>query len=141
MRTIAEPEFAAALRAALERAIVAGTARSVTGPGRSGAIAAVYASHMLGIPFLPFGQEGPAPVLVIDTAAKTGRTLRRAVRRYERMGLPAAALAVFDESPGEAGDRGCRVRFWYEVPEERLRAGDGINHLRRLRASGQGPAA
>lgn len=107
MRTITEPEFTAALRAALETSLLAGTARSVTGPGRSGAVAAVYASHMLGVPFLPFGQPGPSPVLVIDTAEQSGATMRRAVRRYEAMGLLAAGLSVFNEPP--------RVRFWYEA--------------------------
>ena len=107
MITITEPEFKDALQQVLQASILAGTARSVTGPGLSGAIAAVYASHMLGIPFLPFGQPGPAPVLVIDTAIHTGRTLRRAVKRYEAMGLPAAWLPVFAEPP--------RVRFWYEA--------------------------
>jgi adenine/guanine phosphoribosyltransferase-like PRPP-binding protein len=104
---IKEHEFAAHLRHALAISIIAGTARSVTGPGRSGAVAAVYASHVLGIPFLPFGQPGPSPVLVIDTASRTGATLRKAVRRYEDMGMVAAGLAVMEEPP--------RVRFWYEA--------------------------
>jgi adenine/guanine phosphoribosyltransferase-like PRPP-binding protein len=108
-RVVTEAEFAAALRAALEHSVQAGTARSVTGPGRSGAIASVYASHMLGIPFVPFGAPGPSPVLIIDTATKTGRTLRRALRRYDRLGMVAGGFAVFDEV------RGDRVRFWYEA--------------------------
>lgn len=107
MTTVKEHEFVAHLRLALAQSLLAGTARSVTGPGRSGAIAAVYASHMLGIPFLPFGQPGPSPILVIDTAQRTGATLRKAVRRYEELGMVAASLAVLEEPP--------RVRFWYEA--------------------------
>lgn len=107
MRTVSEEEFAAALRRTLETSLLSGACRSVTGPGRSGAIAAVYASHMLGVPFIPFGQPGPMPVLIIDTAAQSGATLRKAHRRYEAMGLLAAAIAVFQEPP--------RVRFWYEA--------------------------
>lgn len=107
MRTVTEEDFRATLRGLLQQSIVAGTARSVTGPGRSGAIAAVYASHMLGIPFVPYGQPGPAPVLVVDTAQQTGATMRKALRRYEAMGLLASGLSVFGEPP--------RVRFWYEA--------------------------
>ena len=77
--------------------------RAVTGPGRSGAIASVYASHILGIPWIPYGQSCPLkPVLIVDTAAKTGRTLRKALTKYrtDRFCVP------FSEPP--------RVRFWYE---------------------------
>ena len=55
--------------------------KSVSGPGRSGAIASVYASYILGIPFIPFGQKVPHklnPHLVIDTAEMTGKTLKKA---------------------------------------------------------------
>lgn len=80
--------------------------KSVTGPGRSGAIASAYASHMAGVPFVPYGERIPdklQPVLIVDTAAKTGRTLRRAARNA---GCNSITLAVFNEPP--------RVRFWYE---------------------------
>lgn len=108
MRTVSEEEFRAALLQRLQwLESVAARPRAVTGPGRSGAIAAVYASHMLGIPFLPFGQPGPHPLLIVDTARKSGATLRKAVRRYDAMGVPSGALAVFHEPP--------RVRFWYEA--------------------------
>jgi len=83
----------------------------VTGPGRSGAIASAYASHILGIPWIPDGARVPAklwPVLVIDTAAQTGRTLRKAVRRT---GVPedqVCSVAVYAEPT--------RLRFWFEEP-------------------------
>lgn len=100
--TISEPEFAARLADRL----CGVTARAVTGPGRSGAIASAYASHMLGIPFLPFGVPCPEhlrPLLIVDTARKSGATLRRAVRKC---GEPCIIVYAFDEPP--------RVRFWYE---------------------------
>lgn len=103
---IPEPHFHQQLRAKLAVAPAASSAGCVTGPGRSGAIAAVYASHILGIPFVPFGQPGPGPVLVVDTAQQSGQTMRRAIRRYERLGLDAAGVVAFNEPP--------RVRFWYE---------------------------
>ncbi len=80
--------------------------KSVIGPGRSGAIAAVYVSHKLGIPFLAWGQEIPEklkPVLVVDTATWTGRTLRKAAKRYQ-----ASFVAFYVEKPGTM------VKFWYE---------------------------
>lgn len=87
---------------------IAGTsAKSVTGPGRSGAIASVYASHYLGIPWIPFGQPCPdeiRPLLIMDTARKSGRTLRKAERQY---GPDCFSHALFEEPP--------RVTFWYEV--------------------------
>lgn len=100
---ISESDFATALR---ER-LCGIAARAVTGPGRSGAIASVYASHMLGIPFLPYGVFCPEhlrPLLIVDTARKSGVTLHRAARKY---GEPCILVHVFDEPP--------RVRFWYEV--------------------------
>lgn len=106
-RTVQEPEFADALRARLALELV--PARSVTGPGRSGAIASVYASHLLGVPFIPFGAPCPPqlrPLLVVDTAEQSGRTLRKAVRRYETDG-DVRGIAIYSEPP--------RVRFWYET--------------------------
>lgn len=103
---IAEHEFAAALRS---RLAIEPRPRSVTGPGRSGAVASVYASHLLGVPFIPFGAPCPPhlrPLLVVDTAEQSGRTLRKAVRKYEAGG-DVRGVAVYREPP--------RVRFWYEA--------------------------
>ena len=82
----------------------------VTGPGRSGAIAAVYASHILHIPFIPFGSKAPpnlGPCLIIDTARESGRTLRKATRKYSEFN--PVIVAVYEEPP--------RVAFWYEAPK------------------------
>lgn len=99
---ISEPDFARAIRAKLEGI----EADCVMGPGRSGAVAAVYASHILGIPFIPCGQSVPANLprlLIIDTATETGKTLRKMERRYPG----AQVMAVYHEPP--------RVMFWYEA--------------------------
>jgi len=48
------------------------------------------------------------PVLVIDTAAETGQTLRKAARRTGAPDQAVSTLAVYVEPP--------RVRFWYEEP-------------------------
>lgn len=114
-RLITEPEFAEVIAAklyGLERRFDA-----VTGPGRSGAVAAVYASHILGIPFIPFKCDTtntPSPLLIIDTARMTGQTLRKAGAWYKKW-MPEAditTMALYEEPP--------RVRFWYEI---RRRAG------------------
>lgn len=84
----------------------AGQVRSVTGPGRSGAIAAVYASYILKVPFIPYGQRCPdnlKPILVIDTARKTGKTIRSAERKYDTK----FSLCLYDETEQ-------RFHFWYE---------------------------
>ena len=102
-RIVDADEFAADIALVL-RGIAAG---AVTGPGRSGAVAGVYASHLMGIPFIPFGQPCPdklRPLLIVDTARKSGRTLRKAERRY---GGACVVAWVFDEPP--------RIRFWYEI--------------------------
>lgn len=106
-RFVGPQELDAKLRATLAGSVLTPLARAVAGPGRSGAIAAACASHITGLPFLPFGQRGPSPVLIVDTAQKTGATMRAAIRRYERMGMPAGGVVVFNEPP--------RVRFWYEA--------------------------
>lgn len=107
-RTVHEPEFKDRIKSVL----VGVRAGAVTGPGRSGAIASVYASHILNIPFIPYRQKVPEklyPVLVIDTAQWTGATIRKARRLY---GDDAMMLAVYHEPP--------MVRFWYEARATQL---------------------
>lgn len=101
-RVVQEPEFRARIRGALQGM----EAKAVTGPGRSGAVASVYASHILGVPFIPYRQRVPdklRPVLVIDTAQWTGATIRKARRLY---GQDAKMLTVYHEPP--------MVMFWYD---------------------------
>jgi hypothetical protein len=105
-RVVSEQEFAARIRELLSAECFMSYG-CVTGPGRSGAIAAVYASHILRIPFIPFGQEIPESlrsVLIIDTARESGETLRKASRKYAYAG--ARSAVCFEEPP--------RVMFWYE---------------------------
>ena len=82
--------------------------KCVTGPGRSGAIAAVYTSYILGVPFIPYGTNIPdklTPILIVDTARKSGKTLRKAEVKYED--YKPVTLWCYDEPP--------RVHFWYEM--------------------------
>ena len=102
-RIVSEAEFSGALHLRL----LGIRAHAGTGPGRSGAIASAYASHMLGIPFLPYGVPCPdrlRPLLIVDTARKSGATIRKAERAYG--GGECVTAGCFDEPP--------RVRFWYE---------------------------
>ena len=106
MYTVSETEFDYRIREMLADV----EAGAVTGPGRSGAIAAVYASHILGIPFIPYGQKHPmhlGRLLIIDTARESGATLRKAERRYD--GCTPLVIACYEEPP--------RVIFWYEAPK------------------------
>lgn len=106
MIVIGEQEFSEALRH--ELCNLPGRVGSVTGPGRSGAIASAFASHFLNVPFIPFGATAPihlGDLLIIDTATFSGRTLRKACRRYEY--AEPICLAVYHEPP--------RVAFWYEA--------------------------
>ena len=105
-RLVTEAEFASQLRLVLQDHLLDDIG-AVTGPGRSGAIAAVYTSHILGIPFIPYGRTCPEQfrLLIIDTAMQSGRTLRKAARWY-RSANPKM-VAVYHEPP--------RVMFWYEA--------------------------
>lgn len=107
MRIIGEDEFRARMAELLSGILE--PVGSVTGPGRSGAVAAVYASHMLGVPFIPYGNPAPplGRLLIVDTARESGRTLRKAERRYSA--ADPLVVVAFEEPP--------RVAFWYEAPK------------------------
>jgi len=118
VRIVSEEEFHERLRAVLMKAATDDVG-AVTGPGRSGAVAAVYASHMLGIPFIPFGQKHPqhlGRLLIVDTARESGATLRKAARRYE--GATPLVVVAFEEPP--------RVAFWYEAPKPQRYRHEGL---------------
>lgn len=104
MTIITEEQFRAALIAKLEP--LRGIIKGVIGPGRSGAIASVYASHYLRAAWLPATMgllpSILRPLLVIDTAAMSGASLRKIAKRFEA----EHSMAIFDEPP--------RVKFWYE---------------------------
>lgn len=107
-KVITESEFRDELKALLVHS--RGIFKSVTGPGRSGAIAAVYVSHYLKIPYIPYKQmmlEHLTPLLIIDTAMMTGRTLRKAHKYYINNGVINEYKWIYHEPP--------RVKFWYEV--------------------------
>ena len=110
MRIITEPEFRERLIDVLRIVDRDEDIFCVTGPGRSGAVAAVYTSHMLRIPFIPYGNKAPTglgKLLIIDTARESGATLRKAVSRYEKLGHDVVSAVCFEEPP--------RVAFWYEA--------------------------
>ena len=89
--------------------------KSVTGPGRSGAIASVYASYILHIPFVPYNDNVPAgiqPVLIIDTVENSGRTLRKASSRYTKLDINNETAFVIKEPP--------RRHFYYENIESQV---------------------
>lgn len=109
IRIITETEFAQKIREILCGRDLSHVG-AVTGPGRSGSVAAVYASHILGVPFIPFGSQCPDKfnLLLIDTARESGRTLRKSASWYtRRMGRAPTVIAIYEEPP--------RVAFWYEA--------------------------
>lgn len=57
----------------------------VTGPGRTGAMAAIYASHILNVSFVAYGHRPKANgyVLVMDILNDNPRTMRRALKHYD----------------------------------------------------------
>jgi len=104
---VQEREFAGLVRTALQDLPAPDF---IVGPGRSGAIAAVYASYHLHRPFVPYGHRGAEPgarVLVIDTVSMSGRTMRKAKGRYERLGYVVDAVTVVP--PNQK-----RHHFWFE---------------------------
>lgn len=76
----------------------------VTGPGRSGAVAAVYASHYLGVPYIPPKFRQASTALVVDTARLSGKTIRKCASWHGTEHM----LWAFDEVPGHY------YKFWYE---------------------------
>jgi peptidyl-tRNA hydrolase len=64
------------------------------------------------VPFIPYGSKAPTHLgrlLIVDTATESGKTLRKAMRKYEA--AAPLSLAVYDENDPTVG----RVAFWYEA--------------------------
>ncbi len=105
-RIVLEPEFRERLSNKLSNLKM--NVKSVMGPGRSGAVASVYASHFLGIPFLPSSlksiPQALKPILIIDTAVFSGKTLAKLNRRFQP---DCISLYLFKEPP--------IIKFWYET--------------------------
>lgn len=83
----------------------------VTGPGRSGAVASVYASHYLGLNFKPHkagNYDKDTKVLIVDTVEYTGKTLRKAEAWYKKRGLEVVVVFAVKET------RGHYYKMWYE---------------------------
>lgn len=106
-RVVSEEEFRETARYFAR--VCEGQYKAVTGPGRSGAVAAVYFSHLLKIPFIPYKSLPPktlTPLLIVDTAMMSGRTLRKAYNFYMRNEIFCEYTWLYQEPP--------RVKFWYE---------------------------
>lgn len=108
---VTEEQWRTAFYAALDE-VKGVTYDFVTGPGRSGHVAAVYASHYLGIPFKPHkcgsykvGQR----VLIVDTVCYTGKTLTKAHHWYAKRGLQPTICYAMDENKGHY------YKMWYEI--------------------------
>ncbi|MCO6407328.1 hypothetical protein [Hoeflea alexandrii] len=124
MRIVSEQEFHARIAHVLSADTDDIEIGSVTGPGRSGAVAAVYASHLLHIPFIPYGAKVPTHLgrlLIIDTAMESGATLRKAERKYAY--ADPLVIACYHEPP--------RVAFWYEAGKPQRFRHEAIERARR----------
>lgn len=102
---ISETKFKNDLKNMLNEFDVTGL-QFVAGPGRSGAIASVYVSHMSNLSFVPYKASGNVAYdkfLIVDTAAMTGRTIRQARNFYKGSRM----LVVYDNPD-------VRYVFWYE---------------------------
>lgn len=107
MTIISEKEFSSRIRHILTSDPDFQKVNAVTGPGRSGAIAAAYASYILNIPFIPYGQQHQninGLLLIIDTARQTGKTMNKAEKKYCKN--TKIIVVCYEEPP--------RVTFWYE---------------------------
>lgn len=105
---VSESEFREAMQKALA-GVDTDAIDFVVGAGRSGAIASAYVSHMTGIPFVAWNNRMPenSLVMIVDTARFTGRTLRKAEKRYAKHGHSTATIFAFD-CPDT------HFVFWYE---------------------------
>ena len=107
---VSEEEFRENLYVVLDQ-FQYGQFEFVTGPGRSGAVASVYASHYLGIPFIPHKAGVYSRLtsgLIVDTARYTGGTLRKSANWHRNRGLSVETAFVYAE------DKGHYFKFWYE---------------------------
>lgn len=102
---ISEYEFRIALEINLSL-IELNNFKYVTGPGRSGAISAVYASHILRVPYIPYKSKSVkiGSILIVDTVTHTGKTMEKAIKYYNDYN--PKCICLFNEPPF--------LKFWYE---------------------------
>lgn len=104
---------------------------SVVGIQRSGLFPAVFLSQQLDLPMFAASEIGSYPYprlsrpLVVDTVAWSGGSVRRAIRKLERLGVKQVTALVmfaraepFPEVPGLLFLHTARgiPQFWYDVP-------------------------
>jgi hypothetical protein len=116
------------LLAEMKERLAGETFDCIVGIRRSGLIVAVYLSYQLGLPFFTDADiesipAGFARVLLVDTCAWKGKTLRKAMRRLSKLGGKSVTSAVLYRSsfidPKIDGliwmrETDLIKRFWYE---------------------------
>lgn len=109
---ITEPEFVTQLRETLADPVYA-TVASVTGPGRSGAMASIYASQLLDIEYVPCGREPRTggPILLIDVADTTMYGLNKLAKRYKDYDQVLCLVFEVEKS----------VPMWFELSKASVR--------------------
>ena len=108
MTIVTEADMLEIMRALFASDPLYAKAEQVTGPGRSGAMAALHASYMLNIDHLPAGRLPlkAGPVLIIDIVASTTSGLHRLAKRYRDH--DCIELLLIECAPGE------RPHLWFQ---------------------------
>lgn len=102
MRYVRGPEFLAALER-LRDAMKAVPADAVVGIKRSGFFPGVFLSHQLGLPMFADAEVAQIPpelerILLVDSVARSGRTMERVKRRLLRAGKDVTTCVLYKEN-------------------------------------------
>lgn len=124
MRYVRGPEFLAALER-LREAVKDARADAVVGIKRSGFFPAVYLSHQLGVPMFADAEVDEIPerlhrILLVDSVARSGRTMERVKRRLLRAKKDVVTAVLYKENATSYAVDHCLevhtdlVHFFYE---------------------------
>lgn len=102
MRYVRGPEFLASLEALRDR-VKSVPVDAVCGIKRSGFFPAVFLSHQLGIPMFADAEIPQIPdsirrILLVDSVARSGRTMERVKRRLLRANKEVVTAVLFKEN-------------------------------------------
>jgi hypoxanthine phosphoribosyltransferase len=102
MRYVRGPEFIATLER-LRDVLRNVPADAVCGIKRSGFFPAVYLSHQLGLPMFADAEIEQIPerlerILLVDSVARTGRTMEKVKRRLLRAGKDVVTAVLYKEN-------------------------------------------
>src|SRR5271170_1912868 len=102
MRHVRGPEFLEALERLRDR-LKDVPADAVCGIKRSGFFPAVYLSHQLGLPMFADAEVDEIParlarVLLVDSVARSGKTMERVKRRLIRAGKTVTTAVLYKEN-------------------------------------------